>query len=559
LSYSRFIAGNPIIINHYFDLLEKTLLDNDLIDSPSRIFNCDETALPLDHSPSSVITEKGQKHARTLTAGQKKQITVLACGNAAGYVIPPLVIFARKTLNPELTHHEIPSTMYGLSDNGWMTGEIFENWFTHHFLVHVPAGRPLLLLIDGHSTHYNPNFINKAAHEKIIVFCLPPNSTHLLQPLDKRAFGPLKTFWNQECQAYMSRNPGKVVTRYSFMQVFSQAWCHAMTTPNLISAFKTTGVYPINRHAIDIPSVTPKKSFQPEALGKKTGLDFIPFYSPVTPAKFSCSSQSSSDPMSSDDDFTIEERSRFRKRFTEGYDILTDQRYNLWLQKYCNNRTGTTDLPLSASSTEHLHVPPSASSTDHLPLSASSIATSSNLLLGEGIPPVSVLKKILIPPQPQIAMAASYQKSCGKVLTSAEHQKILEEKERVKNEKLAEKERKRQERERKKEERLEETRRKKEERERKKKEKEMKAQMKERNEQIVEDRESDSNISLEGACLFSFGSDEHTDHESVTNNENVGATGVTRRGTRTTKSVTNNENVGATGVTGRGTRTTKNK
>jgi hypothetical protein len=59
--------------------------------------------------------------------------------------------------------------------------------------------------------------------------------------------------------------------------------------------------------------------------------------------------------------------------------------------------------------------------------------------------------------------------------------------------------------------------------------------------------------------LFSFGSDEHTDHESVTNNENVGATGVTRRGTRTTKSVTNNENVGATGVTGRGTRTTKNK
>ena len=92
---------------------------------------CDETGLPLDHSPKSGVTLKGQKHAQVLTSGQKKQITVLACGNAAGYVIPPLVIFSRKTLNPELTVQEVPGTMYGLSDSGWMTSDIFENWFTH--------------------------------------------------------------------------------------------------------------------------------------------------------------------------------------------------------------------------------------------------------------------------------------------------------------------------------------------------------------------------------------------------------------------------------------------
>ena len=117
LSYARLVASDPVVINRYFDLLEKTLQDNDLLDNPSSIFNCDESGLPLEHCPSAVVTTKEQKHARVVTSGNKKQITVLACGNAAGYVIPPLVIFARKTMNAELAIGEIPSTMYGFSDD----------------------------------------------------------------------------------------------------------------------------------------------------------------------------------------------------------------------------------------------------------------------------------------------------------------------------------------------------------------------------------------------------------------------------------------------------------
>lgn len=221
--------------------------------------------------------------------------------------------------------------MYGLSDNGWMTGDIFENWFSHHFLVHAPAARPLLLLLDGHSTHYNPNFITKAAHEKVIIFCLPPNTTHITQPLDKGAFGPLKTYWHQECQEHISKNFGKVITQYEFMQVFNRAWYRAMTSLNLIADFRVTGVFPLNRRVIELCSTSPVKSFRHEALSKKTGLAFIPLYSPSC-QRCSCSPQSS-DQMSSDDYFTDEERSRFRRRFEEGFDIQTDVRYNLWLSK----------------------------------------------------------------------------------------------------------------------------------------------------------------------------------------------------------------------------------
>ena len=45
---------------------------------------------------------------------------------------------------------------YGLSDKGWITTELFESWLEDHFLEHPVAARPLLLLLDGHSTHFQP-------------------------------------------------------------------------------------------------------------------------------------------------------------------------------------------------------------------------------------------------------------------------------------------------------------------------------------------------------------------------------------------------------------------
>ena len=110
----------------------------------SQIFNCDMTGLPLDHTSSSVVGVRGQKHPRTITSGNKKQVTVLACASAGGYVLLQSFIFSQKQLRPELTVGEVPGTMYGLSDNGWTNWEIFNNWYTHHFLVHATASRPLL-------------------------------------------------------------------------------------------------------------------------------------------------------------------------------------------------------------------------------------------------------------------------------------------------------------------------------------------------------------------------------------------------------------------------------
>ena len=117
---------------------------------------------------------------------------------------------------------EIPGTLYGSSTNGWFDQELFLLWFHKLFLMSVPKVRPLLLIMDGHSSHYSPDFIRIAAKEQILIFVLPPHTTHLTQPLDKGCFGPLKTAWKAVCHEFFCKNPGRAVTRFDFSALFAE-------------------------------------------------------------------------------------------------------------------------------------------------------------------------------------------------------------------------------------------------------------------------------------------------------------------------------------------------
>ena len=176
LSYARVVGSNPAILANYFDLLEQTLIENELNNKPAQIFNLDETGMPLDPSPPA---GRGSKNPLAPASGDRSQITVLACCSAADYSLPPFLIFDNMSLKPELTLGEVPGTIYGLSRRGWIDGELFDMWFTHHFLMHAPPVRPLLVLMDGHSSHYQPAVIRRAAQEGVILFTLPPHTSHL--------------------------------------------------------------------------------------------------------------------------------------------------------------------------------------------------------------------------------------------------------------------------------------------------------------------------------------------------------------------------------------------
>lgn len=203
----RMDCVNQAVISSYFDLLKSVLQEHELMQSPAQIYNVDETGVPLDHRPPNVLAKRGQKKVRYRTTGNKSQITVVGCVSATGQAIPPFVIFDAKCLNIEWTKGEVPGTTYGLSTKGWIDSELFRGWLVDHFLKNAVAARPLVLLLDGHSSHYQPELIQFAKEHDIILFCLPPHTSHESQPLDVSVFGPLKRNWQQVCHDFMQANP----------------------------------------------------------------------------------------------------------------------------------------------------------------------------------------------------------------------------------------------------------------------------------------------------------------------------------------------------------------
>ena len=291
LSQIRYLSSHPSILEQYFDVLEKTFTEYDLMQKPHMIFNIDETGVPFDPCPLRCVFETGDRKPAVLSSGNKGQFTVVGCVNATGFCLPPMVIIDRKRLNPAITKGEVPGTLYGLSAKGWMDQGLFNLWFKEHFLKHIPSCRPIILLMDGHKSHYNPDTIQFASKERIILFTLPPNTTHLSQPLDRSCFGPFKLAWREACHRFTC-DTGQVVSRNTFSQLLNEAWSIAMTRSNIISGFKVTGIYPFDRTAL-IPQSSPEVESQ---------LPYIPL---LTPKHHSCRTESAEFSSTSFDDHDI--------------------------------------------------------------------------------------------------------------------------------------------------------------------------------------------------------------------------------------------------------------
>ena len=175
LSRACAAASDPSSLTRYFEILQDTLEEYDIIGKPNQIFNMDEIGMSFEPKHPKGIFPVGDKRPAMFSSGNKGQVTVVGCVSAAGFCMPPMVILDQKTLALYLTTGEVAGTIYGLTSSGWMHQE--------RFLKYIPACRPVLLLMDGHKSHYNPETIRLATTAEIILFTLP-------QPLDRSCFGP---------------------------------------------------------------------------------------------------------------------------------------------------------------------------------------------------------------------------------------------------------------------------------------------------------------------------------------------------------------------------------
>lgn len=243
---------NPITIQNYFTLLESTIKELNLENSPSRIWNLDETSFCTDPSKTKIVGAKNKPCTRTISAPGKQNITVLLAASATGEKVPPLIIFKGKNIWDEWYAPEktgFPNTTYAATQNGWMETTVFENYFTKSFLPSIGPDRPVLLIYDGHSTHMSIRLIEQAKQSQVTILKLPPHTTHILQPLDVSVFKSLKSSWDQKLVSWQRKHIGERLSKKFFAQMIGEIWLD-LNTNIIVNGFRKTGIYPLSMEVV---------------------------------------------------------------------------------------------------------------------------------------------------------------------------------------------------------------------------------------------------------------------------------------------------------------------
>lgn len=144
-----------------------------------------------------------------------------------------------------------------------MDSELFNGWLRNHFAKSIPPARPVVLLLDGHSSHINLETAKHAKEEGNLLHCLPPHTTHVLQPCDVGFFKPMKANWNKCVAKYICDNSGETISKFTFARVFKEAWNETIKPATLINSFKGSGICPLNRNAIAAHKIIPTSSTCP--------------------------------------------------------------------------------------------------------------------------------------------------------------------------------------------------------------------------------------------------------------------------------------------------------
>ena len=244
------------------------MTDLDVKTKPDNIWNVDETSIALEHSPPKVIASRHYRPA-VIAAGRGPNTTMFGCGSAKGKTIPPYIVFKGARVTAEMREGLTPGTVLKPSGNGWSNALIFNDWFNDHFKKHVTI-RPILMFYDGHTTHYSAQTIQDAREDNIHMYCLPPNTSHRLQPLDATVFSPFKRTLMNAFHDWLRCHPFKVVTLQVLPGIICDTYMRSMYNDTIKAGFRKCGIYPLDREEMDtVLPTTPKAKVVKNKVNKR--------------------------------------------------------------------------------------------------------------------------------------------------------------------------------------------------------------------------------------------------------------------------------------------------
>ncbi|XP_046988993.1 uncharacterized protein LOC124594667 [Schistocerca americana] len=265
ITYAR-AATDTEVIDSYFEHLEKALEGI----PPEKIWNYDETNVQDDPGSKKVLVRRGAKYPERIQNCSKACTSIMVCGNAAGQLAPLYVNYKAENMWSTWTENGPEGARYNRTKSGWFDHQVFEDWFINLMLPILKQQDGQKVLIgDNLSSHINLEVIRLCEKYGIKFIALPPNATHLLQPLDVAIFRVLKLIWREILSDWKQSTSGSRCTSVPKDELPGllkkmMDKLQENIIKNLQSGFRKTGIFPLNKMEVlqRLPKAVLEESLQ---------------------------------------------------------------------------------------------------------------------------------------------------------------------------------------------------------------------------------------------------------------------------------------------------------
>jgi hypothetical protein len=247
--YRRAKCEDPTIIRNWFRLVENTIAKYGI--RSDDIWNFDEIGFMMGKISSGMVITSSERRGnpKSVQPGNREWAIVIQALNAEGRAIDPFIVVAGEYhLQNWYEGSNLPATwVIATTENGWTNNETGLNWLKHfnQATTNRSTGPYRLLILDGHESHQSAEFQIYCEENNIITLCMPPHSSHLLQPLDVGCFGPLKKAYGREIERLIRRSITHV-SKTDFFLAFYVAFQATITEKNIKAGFRGAGLAPFN-------------------------------------------------------------------------------------------------------------------------------------------------------------------------------------------------------------------------------------------------------------------------------------------------------------------------
>lgn len=184
----------------------------------------------------------------------KENLTVVFTFSAKGDVTPPMILYPYKRIPTVIIESVSPDWGWGIghSEKGCMNSYIFVNYIKnvlYPYLIEKAIEFSLVLFVDGHKSHLSRQASEFCTSLKIILICLYPNATRIVQPANVSTFKPHG--WKSAVLEFQRKYLRSKIDKTNVAPILKTVLDEHINPNIIINGFRDCGIFPFNENAID--------------------------------------------------------------------------------------------------------------------------------------------------------------------------------------------------------------------------------------------------------------------------------------------------------------------